>query len=59
MALARLAPSFQKKHPDHNRWQGDVSHPELRGIVPRAVEALGEGIAADDSGGEYEVRTPA
>jgi hypothetical protein len=39
------------------RHQGDVSHPELRGVVPRAVQALGEGIAADaDSGAEYKVR---
>jgi hypothetical protein len=38
--------------------QGDVADPELRGIVPRAVEALGEGIAADDSGAEYEVHRP-
>jgi hypothetical protein len=37
------------------RLQGDVSHPQLRGIVPRAVEALGEGIAGDSSGAEYEV----
>ncbi|GBF99459.1 kinesin heavy chain [Raphidocelis subcapitata] len=35
---------------------GDVTHPELRGIVPRAVQALGEGIAADASAAEYEVR---
>lgn len=35
--------------------QGDVTKPLLRGIVPRAVEALGEGIAADSSGAEYEV----
>lgn len=41
--------------PPTHRLQGDVSDPDQRGIVPRAVEALGEGIAADDSGAEYEV----
>uniref|UniRef100_A0A383WLH3 Kinesin-like protein n=1 Tax=Tetradesmus obliquus TaxID=3088 RepID=A0A383WLH3_TETOB len=35
---------------------GSISSPELQGIVPRAVQALGEGIAADTSGAEYEVR---
>ncbi|KAF6263267.1 P-loop containing nucleoside triphosphate hydrolase protein [Scenedesmus sp. NREL 46B-D3] len=35
---------------------GSMSSPELQGIVPRAVQALGEGIAADTSGAEYEVR---
>jgi len=36
--------------------QGSVSNPEQHGIVPRAVQALGEGIAADASDAEYEVR---
>jgi hypothetical protein len=33
-----------------------MSSPDLQGIVPRAVQAIGEGIAADTSGAEYEVR---
>lgn len=33
-----------------------MTHPELHGIVPRAVQALGEGIASDASGADYEVR---
>ena len=36
--------------------QGSVSEQSLRGMVPRAVQALGQGIAADTSGAEYEVR---
>ncbi len=40
--------------------QGDIDGPnsaELQGIVPRAVRALGEGIAADTTPGvEWEVR---
>jgi hypothetical protein len=36
--------------------QGSMSSPDLQGIVPRAVQAIGEGIAADTSGAEYEVR---
>lgn len=35
--------------------QGDVNNPQLHGIVPRAVMALGRGIEADNSGSEYEV----
>jgi hypothetical protein len=33
-----------------------MSSPDLQGIVPRAVQAIGEGIAADTSGAEYEVQ---
>jgi len=35
--------------------QGSISDPEEHGIVPRAVQILGEGIAADKSNAEYEV----
>lgn len=34
--------------------QGCVTGEE-RGLVPRAVQALGEGIEADTSGAEFEV----
>eukprot|EP00775_Hariotina_reticulata_P007717 gene7717-7916_t len=35
---------------------GSISDPEEHGIVPRAVQALGDGIAADKTNAEYEVR---
>ncbi|KAF8056851.1 kin [Scenedesmus sp. PABB004] len=35
---------------------GSVDDAGLRGLVPRAVAALGEGIAADTSGAEFSVR---
>jgi hypothetical protein len=39
--------------------QGDVTSADLQGIVPRAVRALGEGIAARAvEGAEYEVTPP-
>lgn len=34
--------------------QGSIDG-EQRGLVPRAVQALGEGIEADSSGAEFEV----
>lgn len=45
-------------HPDLPRYclQGDVSDPRQQGVVPRAVRALGAGIAADASGAEWAVR---
>lgn len=36
--------------------QGSIDGNE-RGLVPRAVQALGEGIEADTSGAEFEVST--
>lgn len=39
----------------HTTPQGTIDGEE-RGLVPRAVQALGQGIEADTSGAEFEVR---
>jgi hypothetical protein len=36
--------------------QGDMGNSGGGGIVPRAVQALARGIAADESGAEYQAR---